>query len=373
MDHPLRQPLRPLRERVRVGQVEVADEIDDAGSSAKNAEQHRGRARNAPAPRRDGERKRGRASPARRRATTVPANVPVHLLERDAEDAREEEEARDAPHASRSSSCASSSTRVRRETCVAPLVRERRPSSAPVAPARVQVAQRGRDALDVVGRDDDAGARLADQLGGGAVGRHDGEDRPLGREVLEHLAAEHALAAAARLRDQEQQHLRVALQLERAPARRVRDQLEPVAEAELLGPLAVGRAEVAEEARDDVVEPDCCKRGQERPRVALAEERARVRDAERARDGVCSSPAKSSKSEPFAIVTTSPFGVALAHLVGDRLGDARRSRPRAARRASRPRARPAPSRARAAARRGGADARRPSRAGRRPTARRSRA
>ena len=32
----------------------------------------------------------------------------------------------------------------------------------------------------------------------------------------------------------------------------VRDQLEPVAETELLGPLAVGGAEVADEAGDDV-------------------------------------------------------------------------------------------------------------------------
>ena len=32
--------------------------------------------------------------------------------------------------------------------------------------------------------------------------------------------------------------------------------LEPIAEAERLRPLAVGRAEVADEARDDVVESD---------------------------------------------------------------------------------------------------------------------
>ena len=43
-------------------------------------------------------------------------------------------------------------------------------------------------------------------------------------------------------------------------------------------PLAVGGAEVADEARDDAVDPR--ERGQERPRVALAEERAGVRDPE---------------------------------------------------------------------------------------------
>ena len=51
--------------------------------------------------------------------------------------------------------------------------------------------------------------------GGGAVGRDDGEDRPLCRQVLEHLPREHAAPAAAGLGDQQQERLRVALQLER--------------------------------------------------------------------------------------------------------------------------------------------------------------
>ena len=55
---------------------------------------------------------------------------------------------------------------------------------------------------------------------GGTVRRHDGEDRPLGGEVLEDLPREHAAPAAAGLRDQEQQRLRVALELERAAPRR---------------------------------------------------------------------------------------------------------------------------------------------------------
>ena len=40
--------------------------------------------------------------------------------------------------------------------------------------------------------------------------------------------------------------------LERLPARHVRDQLEPVAEAEALGPVAVGRPNVADDARNRV-------------------------------------------------------------------------------------------------------------------------
>ena len=77
-------------------------------------------------------------------------------------------------------------------------------------------ASAARDRVDVVGRRDHARARLADQVGGGAVGRDGGEDRPLGGEILEDLPGEDALAAAARVGDQQQQRLRVALQLERA-------------------------------------------------------------------------------------------------------------------------------------------------------------
>ena len=120
-------------------------------------------------------------------------------------------------------------------------------SRVPVAPAVAQGAQLPLHPVDVVGRDDDAGARLADQLGRGAVRRHDGQDRPARGQVLEHLPGEDAAPAAARLRDQEQQRLGVALQLERPPVRRVRDQLDPVDDP--LRPLAVGGAEVADEAR----------------------------------------------------------------------------------------------------------------------------
>src|SRR5581483_2223414 len=60
---------------------------------------------------------------------------------------------------------------------------------------------------------------------------------------------------------------------------RVRDDLQAVGEPERLRPLAVGGAEVADEARDDV-QPRLGERGQEGTRRALAEEAARVRDPE---------------------------------------------------------------------------------------------
>ena len=60
----------------------------------------------------------------------------------------------------------------------------------------------------------------------------------------------------------------------------VGQQLQPVAEAELLDPLAVGRLEVAGEAGHDVVQAGGGERGEERPRVALAEEAARVSEPE---------------------------------------------------------------------------------------------
>ena len=181
--------------------------------------------------------------------------------------------------------------------------------------------QRGLDRLDVVRRRDDAGARLADQVGRGAVRRHDGEDRPLGREVLEDLAREHALAAAARVRDQEQERLGVALELERGLARRVRDQLELVSEPAFRRPFAVGRAEVAEEARLHV-EAGLVQRGQERPRVALAEEAAGVGDPE-ALPGRVVEPGEVVEVAAVRDRHDLPLRREAARLVGDRVGDAR--------------------------------------------------
>ena len=122
---------------------------------------------------------------------TVPGDVPVHLLEGDAEDRREEEEARDL-HARLRSSSASSSTRVSRASRRRVSGSSGVPSSSPARQRAWRPSSASRIAADVVGRRDDAGAGLADQLGGGTVGRDDGEDRPLGGEVLEHLPGEDA-------------------------------------------------------------------------------------------------------------------------------------------------------------------------------------
>ena len=88
----------------------------------------------------------------------------------------------------------------------------------------------------------------------------------------------------------------------------------------MLGPFPVGRTEVPEEAHDDVLEPGLLERSEKRARIALAEERSRVRDAETVRRRVL---------EPDEVVEVRAVGdrhdraarVTLAHLVGDRVGD----------------------------------------------------
>ena len=66
------------------------------------------------------------------------------------------------------------------------------------------------------------------------------------------------------------------MQLERAAARDVAQQLDAVAETERFGVLAVGGAEVAREADNDVVEARLGERPEKRLRVALAVEMAGV-------------------------------------------------------------------------------------------------
>ena len=279
MDRPLEEPLPELRRSVRGVDREVAEEVRERKGEPE-ARDDGGCAREpAVVPREPLERPQDQ-EPERENVgeADVARDVPVDLLERDAEDRREEQEAGD-PHPARLRiSSASSSTRVSR-------ARRVRSSGASGVPSRSPARQRAcspwsasRMPATSSGRDDDAGAGLADQLGGCAVRRHDGEDRPLGGEVLEDLPGEHPAPAAAGLGDQEQERLRVALELERAAPGDVGDQLQPVAELERLRPLGVGRAEVADETDDGVVEAGLRERGQERPRVALAEEAARVGD-----------------------------------------------------------------------------------------------
>ena len=101
--------------------------------------------------------------------------------------------------------------------------------------------------------------------------------------------------------------LGVALELERASVRRRSRSARAGRRGRAPRPTPGRRPEVADEAGDDVVEAGLGERRQERPRVALAEEAARVRDPE-AFAGPVSSPAKSSKSEPFAITRPGPSG-----------------------------------------------------------------
>ena len=192
---------------------------------------------------------------------------------------------------------------------LAPLGRERRAVEAPRLPARGagRAARRG-CASTSSGGDDDARARVAHELGRGAVGRDDGEDRPLRREVLEDLPGQDALAAAAGLRDQQQQRLGVALQLERAAARDVAEQLDAVAEAELLHELAIGsRERRRRSARRRLRGPTSAsaRRNGFGSRLPWKWPACVIRSRSL---GWCSRPAKSSKSQPFSIVTTLPFG-----------------------------------------------------------------
>src|SRR5207244_13184462 len=96
-------------------------------------------------------------------------------------------------------------------------------------------------------------------------------------------------------------------------------ELEPGAEPEPFGPRAVGRAEVADEARHDVeVAPG--ERLQERPRAALAEEAPGVRDPEALGRPVLE---PSEVVEVTAVRDRHDTALRLerAHLLGDRVRD----------------------------------------------------
>ena len=285
MDQPLDDPLAVLVERLAGLEVEEADQVDEQ-EGGQEREQHRRRARHRPrAAGRAGRRRTRQRNPSAVRSArkTEPATFHCTFAKVAQKTAARKKNGTRRALASQSrlqSSSASSSTRACRESA-------RRCSSVrwpslqlPGPPARVQAQQRLADPLHVVGRDDDARARLAHELGGGAVGGHGGQDRPLGGQVLEDLPArdDPPAAAASGSSSRFASESRWSSSARRCGS--VVEQLEPVAEAELRDPLPVGRAEVADEARDDVVEAGLGERGQERARVALAEEAARVRDPE---------------------------------------------------------------------------------------------
>ena len=268
LDH----PLRPLRERLpRVEAVE-AREVDEGEAGEERERDHRG-AREAPVVRS----KRSHAKSTRNtdvrtsESVSEPAsshcslwNVTVRIVSRKSPSSTgwastRSRSARRAERRARGSSQRSprrarpvSSTRARRESRSSSRFASSTEGSPPFANRACSSTSAARIPSTSSGATTTPGAGLADELRGRAVRRHDGEDRAARGDVLEDLPGEDALPAAARVGDEEEQRLRVALEAQRLRARRVRDELEAVAEVERLRPFAVRRAEVADEARDGV-------------------------------------------------------------------------------------------------------------------------
>ncbi len=233
----------------------------------------------------------------------------MHLLERHAEDAREEEEARDPRHPSELleevgellGPCAPRDLAL-------PLLGERRLLEVASAPPRVQLAQRGGHALDVVGGDDDARPGVADQLGGGAVGRErrrgsgarrPGTRRPCRRALPFPSRRPPGSGAAAPPSRAAAPASACAGRTEWSSSRSPRSSVSAHSRsAERKSPT--NRATTSSS-------PDCASavrngRGSRLPKnepVCVRRNRS---------DGRLSSPAKSSKSEPFGTVTTRPRG-----------------------------------------------------------------
>src|SRR5439155_26161810 len=86
-------PLHELRQRLVRLEVEEADQVDEQ-EHGEECEQHGGRARHARGERRERERGEERDRQQVRERDRA-ADVPVHLLERDAEERREEEPLRE--------------------------------------------------------------------------------------------------------------------------------------------------------------------------------------------------------------------------------------------------------------------------------------
>ena len=295
MDHVLHQPLGELRERV--GRLEGCRSRRGrrAGSTRRSRAATRvvRGTRQAASTTTNATRKQDREHVRERHG---PATFQCTFSNVTQKTRRQEEEARDAPHATCAPAAARApATRVRRETFSRHSSESARRLRAPRR-ASGRAASRSARAIPSTSSGATTTPAPASRISSAAA-PSGGTTARIGRSAARYsntFPESTPLPAAAGLRDQQQQRLRVALELERAAARRVRDQLEPVAEAERLGPLAVGRAEVAEEARDDVVEAEL-QRGQERPRVALAEERAGVRDPEAARPA-CTRARRSRRS-----------------------------------------------------------------------------
>ena len=253
------------------------------------------------------ERDRGSRTRARRRATRVPATFQCTFS-----NVTQKTLARKRKLVARLTRCAPAAARGRRRASGArpsPATRRRAPS--PASARRASVACRSRSARAIPSTSSGATTTPAPVSRiSSAAAPSGGTSARIGRSAARYsktLPESTPLPRppASGIRSSSASESRCSSS-ERAP-RRVRDQLEPVAEPLRLRPLAVGRAEVAEEARDDVVEARLLQRGQERPRVALAEERAGVRDPEASRSACTRCPrsrrsrsrSRSSRPRPF--------------------------------------------------------------------------
>src|SRR5581483_9898727 len=305
VDRPLRQALPPLSQRVGVREVEVSDQVHEQ-ERREEAQHDRRRPRHEEARRRE----RERPEEAERKHVGEgdrAGEVPVDLLERDAEHRREEEEARRLPHVSSSRRRASSWTRARLDTF-------RRHSSdrggASSEPARQRPC---RSASAAVSPSTSSGAtttpapasriRAAAAPSGGTaarIGRSAArysktlpESTPLPRPPASGIRS--SSASESRCSSSERRRGAYGISSSRSP-----------------------RASVSAHSRsDERKSPRKRATTSSRPDCATA-----VRNGRGSRlpknepacvilnrlDRWCSSPAKSSKSEPFAIVATRPFG-----------------------------------------------------------------
>ena len=188
---------------------------------------------------------------------------------------------------------------------LAPLWREARPREPARPPARLELPERRAYALDVVRRDHGARARLPDQRRRLSVRRDDGEDGPLGGEVLEDLRGEDAPLV---LGDEQQERVGVTLEREHLRSGAVGDDLDAISEPKALRVLAVGARERPDESCHDVA-IYLGQRLQEGARIAAPEEVPGVRDTQAVSGTVL---------EPGEVLEVAP--------VGDQLGAPRRSK-----------------------------------------------
>ena len=207
------------------------------------------------------------------------------------------------------------------ETLAHVLAGAARRSSDPARQRSCSAASASRIAVDVVRGDDDAGARPRGSAS--AAAPSGGTTARIGRSAARYSktlpeSTPRPRPPASGISSSSASESRCSSSARRCGAYGM--QLEPVAEPERLGPLAVGRAEVADEAGDDVQ-----LRRRRAPAGTAAGRACRrtmpacvIRNRSPRR---YSSPAKSSKSQPFAIVDDRAPRLERARLLGDRVGD----------------------------------------------------